>query len=77
MQRFILHYLYCTYSEEWKLLCALGIRSNMGNVLEAIMYHNPYPAAYIEEPAWNQLIMKAFFTGKNVNNIIGLDKEPI
>lgn len=63
------------YPEAWKLQCAVGIRSNMGNVLEAIMYHNPYPAAYLEESAWNQLIMKAFFTGKNVNNIIGIDKR--
>lgn len=63
------------YPEAWKLRCAVGIRSNMANVLEAIMYHNPYPAAYLEEPAWNQLIMKAFFTGKNVNNIIGIDKR--
>ena len=64
---------FLTYPESWQLRCAEGIRSNIGTVLEAIMYHNPYPAAYLDEPAWNQLIMKAFFTGKNVNNITGLD----
>ncbi len=63
------------YPEAWKLQCAVGIRSNIGTVLEAIMYHNPYPAAYLEEPAWNQLVVKAFFTGKNVNKIIGIDKR--
>ena len=61
------------YPESWQLRCAEGIRSNIGTVLEAIMYHNPYPAAYLDEPAWNQLIMKAFFTDKNVKNITGLD----
>lgn len=63
------------YPQIWKMQCAIGIRSNMGNVLEAIMYHNPYPSAYLDELAWNQLIMKAFFTGKNVNKIIGIDKR--
>jgi hypothetical protein len=63
------------YPESWQLRCAEGIRSNIGTVLEAIMYHNPYPAAYLDEPAWNQLIMKAFFTDKDVNDITGLDKR--
>ena len=63
------------YPEAWKLRCAEGIRSNIGTVLEAIMYNNPYPAAYLDEPAWNQLVMKAFFTDKNVNRIIGLDER--
>jgi len=63
------------YPEAWILRCAEGIRSNIGTVLEAIMYYNPYPAAYLNEAAWNQLVMKAFFTDKNVNNIIGLDER--
>lgn len=63
------------YPEEWKLQCAIGIRSNIGSVLEAIMYHNPYPAKYLDEQAWNQLVLKAFFTGKDVNKIVGLDER--
>lgn len=63
------------YPQEWKLQCAAGIRSNLDNVLEAIMYHNPYPANYLDESAWNQLVMKAFFTGKNVNKITGIDRR--
>ncbi len=39
------------------------------------MYFNPYPAKNLDEGAWNQLVMKAFFTDKNVNNIIGLDER--
>ena len=60
------------YPELWVSRCEEGIRSNIGTVLEAIMYHNPYPAAYLSEAAWNQLVLKAFFTEKNVNLIVGL-----
>lgn len=63
------------YPEAWTWRCAEGIRSNIGTVLEAIMYHNPYPSKNLDEGAWNQLVMKAFFTDKNVNNIIGLDER--
>ncbi len=59
----------------WKLRCAEGIRSNIGLVLEAIMYHNPYPDKYLDEKAWNQLILKAFFTDKDINQIPGIDER--
>ena len=61
------------YPEEWKLRTAEGIRSNIGLVLDAIMLYNPYPARFLDEPAWNQLVMKAIFTDKPVHQIIGLD----
>jgi len=64
---------FLSYPDDWKFRCAEGIRSNIGTVLEAIMYFNPYPAEHLDELAWNQLVMKAFFTDKNVNNIPGLD----
>jgi hypothetical protein len=63
------------FPEEWNHRCAEGIRSNIGNVLEAIMYNNPYPYKYLAEPAWNQLVLKAFFTDKIVDRIIGLDER--
>ncbi len=63
------------YPEEWIRQCAEGIRSNIGFVLEAIMYNNPYPFKYLDDLAWNQLVLKAFFTDKNVNRIIGLDER--
>ncbi len=63
------------YPEEWKNQCAEGIRSNIGIVLDAIMYNNPYPFNYLDDLAWNQLVLKAFFTEKNVNRIIGLDER--
>ncbi len=63
------------FPEAWKLRTAEGIRSNIGVVLEAIMLRNPYPAAQLDEPAWNQLVLKAFFTEKPVHLITGLDQR--
>jgi len=61
------------YPEEWITRCEEGIRSNIGTVLEAIMYHNPYPAKFLSQSAWNQLVLKAFFTEKDVRLIVGLN----
>jgi hypothetical protein len=63
------------YPEQWSKQCAEGVRSNIGIVLEAIMYNNPYPYQYLTDQAWNQLVLKAFFTEKNINRIIGLDER--
>lgn len=63
------------YPELWRKRCAEGIRSNMGDVLESIMYHNPYPTAQLDQPAWNQLVLKAIFTGKDIQRITGLDER--
>lgn len=60
------------WPESWVGQTAEGIRSNIGDVLEAIMLQNPYPARYLPEPAWNQLVLKAFFTSKAVQQVIGL-----
>jgi hypothetical protein len=66
---------FLAHPEIWVKRCAEGIRSNIGSVLEAIMENNPYPSANIDEAAWNQLVLKAFFTEKNINLIVGLDKR--
>ena len=63
------------YPESWKNRCAEGIRSNIGSVLEAIICNNPYPSEQLSEAAWNQLVMKAFFTEKPIHQIIGLDQR--
>jgi hypothetical protein len=39
------------------------------------MCNNPYPAENLEQPAWNQMVLKAFFTEKPVYRIIGLDER--
>lgn len=63
------------YPDAWRLRCAEGIRSNIGVVLEAIMCDNPYPAAYLTEEEWNQMVLKAFFTEKPVHRIIGIEER--
>ena len=63
------------YPESWAHRCTEGIRSNIGIVLEAIICNNPYPAEQLSEAAWNQLVMKAFFTDKPIHKIIGLDQR--
>ncbi len=60
------------WPELWEKRCAEGVRSNMSPVLEAIMYFNPYPFQNLDEQAWNQLVLKAFFTDKKLQNITGL-----
>ena len=63
------------YPEAWKHRCTEGIRSNIAVVLEAIMYENPYPEKWLDESEWNQMVLKAFFTDKNINRIQGIDRR--
>lgn len=63
------------YPEAWQKRCAEGIRSNIGQVLEAVICNNPYPAEQLDEAAWNQLVLKAIFTEKAVLEIVGLKKR--
>lgn len=61
------------YPAAWRARCAEGIRNNISDVLESIMCDNPYAAENLDEPAWNQLVLKAIFTEKPIHRIIGLD----
>ncbi len=63
------------YPELWKNRCAEGIRNNIGDVLESIMCYNPYASENLDDAAWNQLVLKAFFTEKPIEQIIGIDKR--
>ncbi len=63
------------FPEAWRFQATEGIRNNIGDVQAAIMLHNPYPADYLDEPAWNQLVLKAFFTDKDVSQVTGLDRR--
>ncbi|MBE8718191.1 EboA domain-containing protein [Cellvibrio polysaccharolyticus] len=60
------------YPEEWVHQCTEGLRSNISYVHDAIMQNNPWPARYLPEAAWNQLVLKAFFNEKDMNRVIGL-----
>jgi len=60
------------YPEYWEAQCAEGVRSNIGYVLDAVIMDNPYPWQHLSEEAWNQLVLKAFFTEKDISRIVGL-----
>lgn len=51
---------------------AEGVRSNLVTVFRAVALDNPYPAAHLDEGAFNQLVLKAVFTGSDLDRIHGL-----
>jgi hypothetical protein len=63
------------YPERWVNRCAEGIRSNVGAVLYAVICNNPYPSENLSESAWNQLVLKGFFTEQPMHEIIGLEER--
>lgn len=48
-------------------------RSHAQSVFDAIACENPYPAAYFPELNFNQMVLKAVFTGASVERIAGLE----
>ncbi|TMU56535.1 EboA domain-containing protein [Flagellimonas algicola] len=52
-----------------------GVRTNMVNVFDAICLGNPFAAAYLEDPAWNQLILKAVFMDRPLYKVQNIDKR--
>ncbi len=57
------------------LRAAEGIRTNMKAVFEAVAHRNPYPAAQLSEPAWNQMVLKTLFIGSTLHPIVALDRR--
>lgn len=54
---------------------AEGVRSNMGDVFDAVALGNPYPAKFLPEAAWNQLVLKTVFTYKPLYKVVGIDER--
>ena len=63
------------WQEEFKKRAAEGVRSNMTNVFNAVAHHNPFPAEFMDEAAYNQIVLKALFVESSLYKIIGLDER--
>jgi hypothetical protein len=50
-----------------------GIRSNMGDVFQAISQRNPYPSTHFDDIAWNQMVTKCLFVELPLDGIYGID----
>lgn len=61
------------FPEQYRARAAEGIRSNMNAVFEAVALRNPYPSEYLDEGAWNQLVLKCLFVGSPLYLVYGLD----
>jgi hypothetical protein len=44
-------------------------------VFNAVALYNPYPAEYLDDLAWNQMILKALFVGTPLYPIYGLKRR--
>ncbi|WP_161888466.1 EboA domain-containing protein [Pontibacter russatus] len=63
------------YPERFSKRASEGVRTNIGDVYEAVALDNPFPSEYMEEDAWNQLVLKTLFVGKPLYRIHGLDQR--
>ena len=53
---------------------AEGIRTNMANVFDAIASGNPFTYTYLNEDAWNQMVLKSFFMERKLYPIQYIDE---
>ncbi len=64
-----------THPEKLQKRAAEGVRSNMVAVFNAIALNNPYPSQYLDNLAWNQMVVKTLFVGSPLNQIQGLQQR--
>ena len=59
------------FPEQYRARAAEGIRSNMNAVFEAMALRNPYPSDYLDEGAWNQLVLSVCSSGRRCTSCTG------
>ena len=60
------------HPEMLRLRAAAGIRSSMQTVFEAVALDNPYPAYWLADEPFNQMVLKGFFCLCDHRRILGL-----
>lgn len=63
------------HPEKFQLRAAEGVRTNMTSVFNAVALNNPYPAQYLDDLAWNQMVLKALFVDSPLHPIYGLESR--
>lgn len=63
------------YPDMLKSRAAEGIRTNMSVVFDAVVLNNPFPCEYLDEAAWNQMVLKALFMERPLYKIYGLEQR--
>lgn len=63
------------YPDDLTDRAAEGIRTNITSVFKAVALHNPYPADFFDDDAWNQMILKSLFVGSPLYPILGIDRR--
>jgi hypothetical protein len=61
--------------EAHKSRSAEGIRTNIRTVFCSVAHRNPYPAEFLDEGAWNQMVLKALFVEALLDPIVGIDER--
>jgi hypothetical protein len=52
-----------------------AMRSSVQPQFEAIACRNPYPAAYFDTAAFNQMVVKCVFSGLSIETVVGLSQR--
>ncbi|MEO0330217.1 MAG: EboA domain-containing protein [Bacteroidota bacterium] len=63
------------YPDQMAYRASEGIRTNITDVFDAVALRNPYPAEYMSDEAWNQMVLKAIFMGRPLYLIQQLDQR--